>query len=158
MNGIFYCNPVSRWSCSRGSSCMIPIVHEVRSSVKFLTIRSLIRAVKTVRFARCWTRCLNMYSSVDQRQTQKSRRNRRPIGRQLLCPVHQDQILRGNGKKYFLHLLSAEALQQRGMPAKTAQLVINAYPVFVLSNEWLEELFCEQCGNNHWWPHHQTFP
>ena len=36
------------------------------------------------------------------------------------------------------------------MPAKTARLVINAYPVFVLSNEWLEELFCEQCGSNHW--------
>ena len=67
-----------------------------------------------------------------------------------MCPVHQDQILRGNGKKYFLHLLSAEALQQRGMAAKTARLVINAYPVFVLSNEWLEELFCEQCGSNHW--------
>jgi hypothetical protein len=65
-------------------------------------------------------------------------------------PSHQDQILRGNGKKYFLHLLSAEALQQRGMNAKTARLVINAYPVFVLSNEWLEELFCEQCGSNHW--------
>ena len=36
------------------------------------------------------------------------------------------------------------------MAAKTARLVINAYPVFVLSNEWLEELFCEQCGSNHW--------
>jgi hypothetical protein len=34
------------------------------------------------------------------------------------------------------------------MQAKTARLVINAYPVFVLSNEWLEELFCEQCGSN----------
>ena len=34
------------------------------------------------------------------------------------------------------------------MHAKTARLVINAYPVFVLSNEWLEELFCEQCGSN----------
>ena len=37
------------------------------------------------------------------------------------------------------------------MTAKTARLVINAYPVFVLSNEWLEELFCEQCGANHWY-------
>ena len=91
-----------------------------------------------------------MSCSVEQNQRQSSRRNRRPKGRQLVCPVHQDQILRGNGKKYYLHLLSAEALQQRGMPAKTARLVINAYPVFVLSNEWLEELYCEQCGSNHW--------
>ena len=53
-------------------------------------------------------------------------------------------------KKYFLHLLSAEALKQRGMASKTARLVINAYPVFVLSNEWLEELYCEQCGSSHW--------
>ena len=78
------------------------------------------------------------------------RRIRRPKGRQLYCPVHKDQIIRGNGKKYFLHLLSAEELQKRGMPSKTARLVINAYPVFVLSNEWLEELFCEQCGCSHW--------
>jgi hypothetical protein len=34
------------------------------------------------------------------------------------------------------------------MQAKTARLVINAYPVLVLSNEWLEELFCEQCDSN----------
>ena len=78
------------------------------------------------------------------------RRIRRPKGRQLYCPVHKDQIIRGNGKKYFLHLLSAEELQKRGTPFKTARLVINAYPVFVLSNEWLEELFCEQCGCSHW--------
>lgn len=94
--------------------------------------------------------CYGMSCSVDHGQKKKSRRTRRPKVRQLVCPVHQDQILRGNGKKYFLHLLSAEALQQRGMAAKTARLVINAYPVFVLSNEWLEELFCEQCGSNHW--------
>ena len=36
------------------------------------------------------------------------------------------------------------------MTAKTSKLVIHAYPVFVLSNEWLEELYCEQCGSNHW--------
>ena len=28
------------------------------------------------------------------------------------------------------------------MNAKKAKLIINAYPVLVLSNEWLEELFC----------------
>ena len=91
-----------------------------------------------------------MSCSVDQHQTQPSPRKRRPKGRQLICPVHQDQVLRGNGKKYYLHLLSAEALQQRGMSTKTARLVINAYPVFVLSNEWLEELYCEQCNSSHW--------
>ena len=36
------------------------------------------------------------------------------------------------------------------MTAKRAQLVINAYPVLVLSDEWLEELFCPQCGTNRW--------
>ena len=36
------------------------------------------------------------------------------------------------------------------MSTKTARLVINAYPVFVLSNEWLEELYCEQCNSSHW--------
>lgn len=36
------------------------------------------------------------------------------------------------------------------MSHKRAQLVIQAYPVLVMSNEWLEELFCPQCGSSHW--------
>ena len=78
------------------------------------------------------------------------RRNRRPKRRTLFCPAHPDQRIEGNGRKYFLHLLSPEELQQRGMTAKRAQLVIHAYPVLVLSDEWLEELFCPQCGTSRW--------
>ena len=36
------------------------------------------------------------------------------------------------------------------MPDKKARLVIQAYPVLVLSNEWLEELFCPACGTSSW--------
>jgi hypothetical protein len=86
----------------------------------------------------------------DQSEPTKSRRNRRPKRRELFCPSHPDQKIEGNGKKYYLHLLSAEELQRRGMSAKRAQLVINAYPVLVLSNEWLEELFCPKCGSSRW--------
>ena len=78
------------------------------------------------------------------------RRNRRPGRRKLCCPAHPDQRIEGNGKKYFLHLLSPEELKARGMPHKSAQLVIQAYPVLVLSNEWLEELYCPQCGSIRW--------
>ena len=78
------------------------------------------------------------------------RRNRRPDRRKLFCPAHPDQRIEGNGKKYFLHLMSPEELKARGMPHKTAQLVIQAHPVLVLSDEWLEELFCSQCGSNRW--------
>jgi hypothetical protein len=56
----------------------------------------------------------------------------------------------GNGRKYFLHLLTPEQLKARGMSDKKAKLVIQAYPVLVLSNEWLEELFCPECGTSHW--------
>ena len=70
------------------------------------------------------------------------RRNRRPKKRELFCPAHPEQRIQGNGKKYYLHLLQPEQLEQRGISAKKAQLIINAYPVLVLSNEWLEELFC----------------
>ena len=83
-------------------------------------------------------------------QTQPRQRHRRPKRRALFCPVHPDQRIEGNGRKYFLHLLSPEELQQRGMTSKQARLVINAYPVLVLSNEWLEELFCPQCGTSRW--------
>ncbi|MCT0219225.1 hypothetical protein KQ304_09475 [Synechococcus sp. CS-1329] len=77
-------------------------------------------------------------------------RNRRPKRRELFCPAHPEQRLLGNGRKYFLHLLTPEELKQRGMSDKKARLVIQAYPVLVLSDEWLEELFCAECGGNRW--------
>ena len=79
-----------------------------------------------------------------------TRLSRRPQRRQLRCPAHPEQRIEGNGRKYFLHLLTPEQLQARGFPSKTAKLVINAYPVLVLSNEWLEELFCPACGTSRW--------
>ena len=79
-----------------------------------------------------------------------SRPSRRPSRRQLFCPSHPDQALAGGGRRYFLHLLSAGELSQRGMPAGKARLVIAAYPVLTLSDEWLEELFCTACGCSRW--------
>ena len=78
------------------------------------------------------------------------RRHRRPRGRQLFCPAHPEVQISGNGQKYFLHLLQPEELKQRGLSDRRARLVIQAHPVLVLSNEWLEELFCERCGSSHW--------
>ena len=81
----------------------------------------------------------------------KSKRNRRTKIRELLCPLHPEIKLLGNGKKYFLQLLSPEELRQRGMSDKKAKLIINAYPVLVLSNEWLEELYCSNCLLLQWY-------
>jgi hypothetical protein len=78
------------------------------------------------------------------------RSRRRPDRRELFCPAHPDQRIEGNGRKYFLHLLTPEQLRQRGMAERRAKLVIQSYPVLVLSSEWLEELFCPQCGSNRW--------
>ena len=78
------------------------------------------------------------------------KRRVRSKGRELFCPAHPEQRISGNGRKYFLHLVTSEQLRQRGMGDKRARLVIQAYPVLVLSNEWLEELFCPQCGSTHW--------
>lgn len=83
-------------------------------------------------------------------EPESPRRNRRPRKRELFCPAHPEQRLLGNGRKYFLHLLTPEQLKQRGMSDKKARLVIQAYPVLVLSNEWLEELFCPACGGSRW--------
>lgn len=82
--------------------------------------------------------------------TQPSLRNRRPKSRQLFCPAHPEQQIKGNGRKYFLHLVQPEELRARGMSDKKARLVIQTHPVVVLSNEWLEELFCPACGANRW--------
>ncbi|MFQ6537984.1 MULTISPECIES: hypothetical protein [Aphanothece] len=79
-----------------------------------------------------------------------TRQRRRPRRRELWCPAHPDERLLGNGRKYFLHLLTAEELRQRGLTEKKARLVLQAYPVLVLSNEWLEELFCAGCGQSRW--------
>ena len=78
------------------------------------------------------------------------KRHGRTKTRQLFCPAHPEQRISGNGRKYFLHLLRPEELKLRGMSDKKAKLVIQAHPVLVLSNEWLEELFCPHCGTNHW--------
>jgi hypothetical protein len=80
----------------------------------------------------------------------KPREQRRSRKRKLFCPAHPDQLLAGGGRRYFLHLLRAEELSQRGMPAAKAKLLISAYPVYTLSNEWLEELFCPKCGMARW--------
>jgi hypothetical protein len=87
---------------------------------------------------------------ADQQPRPTRTRGSRARRRQLFCPAHPDQRIEGNGKKYSLHLLSTEELKARGMSHKRAQLVIQAYPVLVMSNEWLEELFCPQCGSSHW--------
>ena len=78
------------------------------------------------------------------------RQRSRPKRRELFCPSHLDEFLVGNGKKYFLHLLNPDQLVQRGMKATKAKLIIENYPVLVLSNEWLEELYCTKCGSCRW--------
>lgn len=80
----------------------------------------------------------------------QKRSTSRRRGRELYCPAHPEQRIRGQGQKYFLHLLQPAELEARGMSARKAQLVIQAYPVMVLSQEWLEELFCEACGCSRW--------
>lgn len=77
-------------------------------------------------------------------------RRQRPKRRQLFCPAHPDELISGTGRKYFLHLLTPEELEARGMPGRKARLIIQAYPVLVMSNEWLEELFCRHCGTKRW--------
>jgi len=88
--------------------------------------------------------------SAEEQSKPKRQRGGRSRRRELFCPAHPAQKIEGNGKKYFLHLLSPEELKSRGMNHKKAQLVIEAYPVLVMSNEWLEELFCPQCGTSRW--------
>jgi len=87
--------------------------------------------------------------SLDENRLPGKRRVRSK-GRELFCPAHPEQRISGNGRKYFLHLVTSEQLRLRGMGDKRARLVIQAYPVLVLSNEWLEELFCPKCGTTHW--------
>jgi hypothetical protein len=80
----------------------------------------------------------------------RPQRSRRPRRRDLRCPVHAETALTGTGRKYFLHLLTPEELKQRGLSDKRAKLAIQAHPVLVLSNEWLEQLWCPDCDQKRW--------
>lgn len=80
----------------------------------------------------------------------RPRRSRRPQRRHLSCPVHPESRLMGSGRKYFLHLLTPEELKERGISDKRVKLVIQAYPVLVLTNEWLEQLWCPDCCESRW--------
>lgn len=90
------------------------------------------------------------YSEILAEETYTPRVRRRSRRRELYCPAHESQSVQGNGKKYFIHLLSSEELRQRGYSDKKSKLIINAYPVLVLTNEWLESLFCCKCGSARW--------
>jgi hypothetical protein len=88
-----------------------------------------------------------------QSQTGKpttGRQRGRRASRQLFCPAHPEQRISGNGRRYLLHLLTPEELRQRGMSDRRARLVIQSYPVLVLHNEWLEELYGPACGASRW--------
>ena len=74
-----------------------------------------------------------------------SGRNRRAHGRQFVGPANPEQHIAGNSN-YFLHPLKPREVKARGMPHKTWELFVQAYPV-VLGNEWLEELCCPNCGS-----------
>jgi hypothetical protein len=89
-------------------------------------------------------------SEAPDQSTRNPRSRRRSPRRDLRCPAHPGQALAGGGRRYFLHLLRAEELIERGMPPGRSKLVIAAYPVLTLSNEWLEELFCPKCGMARW--------
>jgi hypothetical protein len=89
-------------------------------------------------------------ATPDSGESSQRRPRRRQPRRDLRCPAHPEQELAGGGRRYFLHLLRAEELIQRGMPPGRSRLVIAAYPVLTLSNEWLEELFCQKCGLSRW--------
>ena len=89
-------------------------------------------------------------ATVVEAAVTKDRRRSRPKRRELFCPAHPEQRIEGNGKKYFLHLLNPGQLTERGIKETKAKLIIQAYPVLVLSNEWLEELFCPGCGTSRW--------
>ena len=80
-----------------------------------------------------------------------TKRTRRIKNRRFYCSIHKEQLIEGTGKKYFLHLLTPEELCERGFPNKKARLIINAYPVYVLSTEWLEQLYCPKCSANRWY-------
>ena len=92
----------------------------------------------------------NVVPGANSSTATNPRRQRRARKRELICPAHPNQLLAGGGKRYYLHLLTAEELRQRGMPASKAKLVISAHPVLTLSDEWLEELFCSKCGLARW--------
>ena len=47
----------------------------------------------------------------------KRERGGRSRKRELFCPAHPEQRIEGNGKKYFLHVLSPEELKARGTSA-----------------------------------------
>ena len=77
-------------------------------------------------------------------------------GEELLCEHTAARIMQSDRLAHdplglrLAQILQPEQLRQRGISARKAQLILNAYPVLVLSNEWLEELFCPKCGSSRW--------
>lgn len=81
---------------------------------------------------------------------QATRNRKRSQRRRIFCPTHGG-YLESTSRKYRLYADKAETLQERGMPRRTALLVVASYTAVPLTGEWLERFWCDDCGANHWY-------
>lgn len=71
------------------------------------------------------------------------RKKRRDI-QPFYCPFCQDRLWRNGGTKYHLYYQGKNEIQQKlNITSKKASFIATRNPVYVDSNVWLEEFFCD---------------
>jgi hypothetical protein len=83
--------------------------------------------------------------------TKRSTRNRKRSQRRALYCLEHGCYLDSASRKYPLYADRPEHLQQRGFNRKKALTLVNSCTAVPIQGEWLEALWCEECGEVQWY-------
>lgn len=91
-----------------------------------------------------------MSSKEGRKRYRRDRNRKRSKRRAIYCPVHGCH-LDSASQKYSLYADKAEQLQQRGMSKRKSRTVISSHKTVLLSGEWLEAFWCDECQAQEWY-------
>jgi hypothetical protein len=83
-------------------------------------------------------------------QRRCDRNRKRSVRRAIYCPMH-GCYLDSVSQKHPLFADKAGQLQQRGMGRKSSLLLIGSKTTVLLSGEWLEAFWCQECQETKWY-------
>ncbi len=83
-------------------------------------------------------------------QKRCDRNRKRSKRRGIYCPKHEC-YLHSVSQKHPIYADRAEQLQQRGLARRHALLAVASRTTVMLSGEWLEAFWCDECQMRQWY-------
>lgn len=83
-------------------------------------------------------------------QRRCARNRKRSKRRSIYCPKH-GCYLHSISQKHPIYADRAEQLQERGLSRRYALLAVSTRTTVMLSGEWLEAFWCDECQSREWY-------